>query len=165
MDDTESVDYSDYEFQQLNFQLAYDTSSGDSDNPAAAVVQNTDVLGDQGGLSNDEVAELVYSKLVAYIEWDDEVGDQDVATFAEARGVFGTDLQSENLIATNQDQDRDPTLEDNTGGATTGFSTFFKDQASPEIFDFFAVTGTAPFDDTTGPGGAAGHPVFSSEKA
>lgn len=170
MESDHGSDYSDYEFQQIHSTLQIGGSTADG-NVGLAVADEFEVLGAQGGLSNDEVAELVYAEVQYTLDVDDETGDQNVGTFLEGRGVFGSDLDVENFFqfdgtATTQTGD-DIRVLDNSGdnAVSDGVDLFSNDQSSPEVFQRFASIAGVPFDDqTNGPGGTGGGYVFHESK-
>jgi len=167
----DSVDYSDFEFEQVSHQLRVDQSAYGGTNIGVGVVDDVEVLGAQAGLSNDEVAEVVYHELTATLEFDDEIGDQDVGTFSEARGAFGVDLSGQNLINNTvpvRNEDGDDVVIGNSGnGDATGPGTDSKifQTSQPEVFQMWRTMGAPPGDDETGgPGTGAFTDQFQRER-
>lgn len=168
------VDYSDYEYQQANFRLRVDQSAYGGTNIGLSVKDEIDVLAGQGGLANNEIAELVAMELTATIEVDLETGDQSFPSQLELRGSFGTDLDEQNFtdagsVTKLEVGSNDAILlEDSGDGDATNLNAFETDtstQSSPEVFQFFRASGAVSFiDSASGPGGASSTGQFYNFK-
>lgn len=167
MSGSADVDYSDFEYQQIEAQFSI---TGDGSNDAATVdgLARYDVLEAVGGLDNNEVAELVGYRLQVGLEVEDsaEDGDQDVGSSIEFRGTFGANLDgTTDAISSNELGERniETVFFNSTGGTNANISG--TSVARDEIFDHYRVTGTFPFDDqTNGPGGGGSLPTLQLEE-
>jgi hypothetical protein len=158
----EGVDYSDFVSQMVVIETGLDATGQGARIRAA---HNVEPLEGQGGLSANEVAELVYLETSAQVEWDDETNDQNVATQGEYRGAVGV-----NLPAT------DSAFPARTQVEGTGEIISTQNGDEPDIVRQYSLTdnaylqqfmayATAPFDDqTSGPGGSGSNEGFYAEK-
>jgi hypothetical protein len=110
-----------------------------------------------GGLSNNEVAELVYLEVQAILEPETEFADQNVAGNTEVRGVVGINLpKTRSAFPNDFPVQSDGTVIENNG---------FVDRPNPfrastltddAYLQQFQVENVPPFDDeTNGPGGGS----------
>jgi hypothetical protein len=91
-----SMDYSDFEYQQLELEAQTNPSEGNVD-----WLFTFEPLEGIGSLANNEVAELVYHQLQATVEWEPESGSGSSADDAEFRGFFGANFNSPDAIFQN----------------------------------------------------------------
>lgn len=157
MTDNGMIDYSEYEYQHVDLsariQEPYETP-----NARVAFGANIDPLGGVGGLSTNEVAELVYFELQARIEYETEEGDQTQSSAVEHRGIFGANLPVGAGIPADPDvsgftttRELEPTDARDGQDATLEVSQTTDDR----IFQHFLSDGTIPFDGADGGGGNA----------
>jgi hypothetical protein len=163
-----SMDYSDFKYQQIGAGAAQEANT-DSDTAFSFAIAY-DVLDDNGGLEQNEVAELVSFRLFADLDIEDEQADQDVGTTVECRGAFGANVNSRRDIP-----------DSNAPGGTEAKNTEIlrvinqseadvaarpgKSQVKDEVFSFYQTRAALPFDDqTNGPGGGAAFQPFTREK-
>lgn len=158
------TDYSDFEFQQLQYEL---TATPDGSNSNVNVQAGVDVepLQGQAGLDNNEVAELVYYSISANIEPEDEEDDQNAATATELRGTFGINLpKSQDGLVGNAPQTEGDVFF--SRGATDDSGMDVKVLSEDRILDTFQCRAGLPFDDeANGTGGTFSHDGFYTEKA
>jgi len=83
------TDYADYDYQVLRVEDKATNNSGSVNEQFLTTIEPLEAI---GGLSNNEVAELVYMEVQATIEPEDESESQGVATIAEYRGVIGANI-------------------------------------------------------------------------
>jgi hypothetical protein len=91
MNGSGETDYSDFEYEQIQFGHGIEPDGSDS-NLAYEDHIDFDPLGQAGGLDNNEVAEIVYHELHVSLEFEDADVNQSIATDGEVRGVFGANL-------------------------------------------------------------------------
>lgn len=166
MDADDVTDYSDFEYQQFSSRLQVNESADATggSNPGVEGLLTFEPLGKIGGLDNNEVAELVYHELSAAVEWEDETGDQNVATFAEGRGVFGVNLNSANSFPA-KNQTVEGEILEATDHDPDNSNVFFKDLNDDRILQLWQTYSSAPFDDAGGgTGGAGAADQFHAEK-
>jgi len=164
-----STDYSDFEYQQIDSVLLINEGQDNTGDENARVLSVTSVepLLGRGGLDNNEVAELVYMQTSAYIEIEDDSGDQDVGTAAEGRGTVGINLpNSTDAFVQDEGQFVDGNIVGEVrnvdeGNVTVGTSVV-SDNRILQLFDTHA---TYPFDDaSSGPGGGGSQEGYTAEK-
>jgi hypothetical protein len=132
------VDYSDFEYQFITSEIKLNIDDG-------LFQVSTEPLGQIGGLSNNEVAELVYHEVQISVEPEDEVADQDVATAIDLRALFGA-----NLPDTGGKQIFNQGIEANSPSQNA--QGFVEDR----VFQACQDRGVFPFDDeASGPGGGS----------
>jgi len=146
---TASTDYADFEYQQMT--VAQRLNAADNQ-PAASgtVIANFDVLGDVGGLANNEVAELVYFALELGFDGADSAiaGDQDVGGTIFVQGSLGSNITEQALpLSGNFSQ---PDQADN--GQTQQLS-----KSDDAIFEDYTMEASLPFDDETNGTGGGGY--------
>jgi len=166
MSGSTDADYSDYQYQTIVAEPILspeDTGNGDR----VAEQFRWEPLEDRGGLSVNEVAELVYLETYAAIEFDTEQADQNVASQGEIRGVAGINLPAEfSAFPARGTVDGDNTVielpQDQPGtSATDNFPSI----SDPAYLQMFAAYGHIPFDDQAGgPGGAGSVESFHGTK-
>jgi hypothetical protein len=152
--ETDVIDYSDFQVQHVHSEVNVG-AGGDNTNQNVTGLSAFDPLEDVGGLSNAEVAELVYLEVGTCLEYEDETADQNVATAMEHRGVVGANLREDvsELIRNSNSagtaavvDSNDPNNSDAATKSKTDNGTFLQ----------FQHVGGLPFDDeTNGPGGSA----------
>lgn len=170
MDD--STDYSDFEYEQITAALEVTGDDAETTNPNAYAVHTFNPLDDIGGLDNNEVAELVYLEVNAYLEFEDEGADQNVATTGETRGVVGINLSTgsrADFLNSNigaEQTDGQAEIVDTFNNTTDGqIAVANSTKSEDRILQLFSANGGQPFDDqTNGPGGSGSHDGFRAEK-
>lgn len=147
----EDTDYASFEYQQ--FSLEHTADVGTTNNPLTDVVFGIEPLQSLGGLANNEVAELVAHRLTVSLEAEseqDQAGDSSI----EARGFFGANFNSDEIIIRNSEN----TIEVlDSGGDTLDAATQGGVRDRDEIFEVYQVHGSTPFSDPadgTGGGGS-----------
>jgi len=151
----DEVDYSDFAVQMVTLEPQMIPPLQQGANIKRVI--NIEPLKGRGGLSNNEVAELVYLETAAYIEPETELGDQDVASTTELRGVVGVNLPADR---SGLPRGSTATLDEQ--------ADFYETQAVDDTafqggsitdnayFQHFKTQGIIPFDDEAGgPGGGA----------
>jgi len=162
MDDM-GVDYSDFEYQQFQFQTLYEGAGADTTNPNIKAQFGVEPLEGQGGLDVNEVAELVYHKLTFGVEIEDESGDQDVATTGEMRGVFGANLPASNDLFISNGPSIEGQLIQAAGNTSEDNARLIgKNQSEDRVFDEYKQTTGFPADDATNGPGSNGATGFRS---
>jgi len=144
-------DYSEYEYQQFNIEHS---TGRPPTNPLGDIVYQFDPLQEFGGLDNNEVAELVYSEIQVGLETEEEQADQTAASSIEARGFFGANFNSTNILITN---DENTVQVVDSSGQNLLIGQNGGTRSRDEIFTVYQVHGTQPFDgiaDGTGGGGS-----------
>jgi hypothetical protein len=143
-------DYAEFEYQVFNIEHS---TGRPPTNPLGDIVYNFDPIQEFGGLDNNEVAELVYSEIQVGLETEEEQGDQTAASSIEARGFFGANLDSTNVLIQNSENTVDVV---DTNGQNLLVGQNGGTRSRDEIFQPYQVHGTQPFDgiaDGTGGGG------------
>lgn len=157
------AEYADFEVQEFALLNEVTPGTDGDNNPNQRVLAEFEPLEDRGGLSANEVAELVYLETIAYIEIEDENADQDVGTTGESRGYIGLNSQGdpESLNSSAADggnitiQFTDQDVKDVKGKTVT-------DQGRLQPY---ALERGLPFDDqTNGPGGNSSGDTFHAQK-
>lgn len=148
MDGT-GTDYSDFQVQQVAIEQQLQPSGQGARTFDKFTVEPLEGV---GGLSTNEVAELVYLEVQAGIEYDTEVDDQNVGSQTEFRGVVGVNLPATGSTFTTRTNVRVDTENIETQNATNnnrgGTAT---DNARLAHFQTFSGV---PFDTGGGPGGS-----------
>lgn len=156
------TDYSDFEYQQIRCQNVIPDSASDGTNVLGKV--DIDVLEEQGGLSTNEVAELVYIETETYIEQETDSGllGSTSESMCEVRGVVGSDIGEPDLFqSSGEDQQGDIIAGTASGGTQAAYQT---QSVSSAFHGFAATAGTAFTNDTVGAGGSfSGTPVNKSK--
>lgn len=161
------TDYSDFQIQTINANVFANSNPSSGGSTKVRAHNRVEPLEDRGGLDQNEEAELVYWKLHASLEFEDEAGDQDVGTAAEYRGQFGANFaaQEEEFVDVNAaggiGGDDTTISEENTGNGGTNSET----KTDNSIFGHWRAVGGLPFDDeTNGPGGSANSNVYQEDR-
>lgn len=159
MSDDSSIDYSDFEYQQTSFAVNLDADDV-SGSPAEAIVQqDVDVLGGIGGLDNNEIAELAWLELVANIEHDQDIADQDVGSESSFAFALGANLPEGNKALPGRGPSLDRTVVSTTNVTEAGVTAQDSRTTSEDrIFALGRYTKIPAFDDEAngvGGGGAA----------
>lgn len=152
-------EYADFEHQEAGLFQSTGTFDG---NPNTQSVAEFDPLEDVGGLSANEVAELVYMEVLATLEFEDENGDQNVATTAEIRGYVGANLNSPEQSTNSQDNVSTRQVSGNVGGVQLSGSSI-TESGKFQIYGF-AGAGLPSDDQTNGAGGNGGGHHFYAKK-
>jgi len=159
----EATDYSDFKFQ--HFSAANRIRNPDG-NARQRVLFETEPLEGEGGLEQNEVAELVYLEAQFGLEYEDGDSDQNVGTFFEHRGTVGANLPASNNagidIDSNNPDSEGQLIETGGDGFVSGTDSFTRQVSKVEdrIFLQLRCAGGPPFDDqNTGPGGNANAPT------
>lgn len=148
-----AADYSDYAYQQVNFQTTVDQNDINGQDCNIRVQHEVEPLAGRGGLAQNEVAELVYFRLEARAADFSEDGDQDVGSHVVVFGTFGANLGATAEELNPADRGSATVFERNNM-ASNGGNTATKSDVDDRVFARFAHTSTPPFDDqTNGPGG------------
>jgi len=161
----EGSDYSDFEYQFVHAATSI-RGIGSDTNVGQGSLNRFDVLEGNGGLNNNEVAELVYYELQASTEFEDENVDQDVATSLQMRGTFGANLPNSGLAGIHPPagQIEDGEVFEESGDASTRVA-FRREKVDNRIFQIFSANQGVPFDDgTNGPGGSSSFNTFEAER-
>lgn len=155
--DDREVDYSSYEFQQSEFKISAEDvrTEGAGENVSAYIQQ--DPLEPSGGLDQNEVAELVAIHRSISVEPDnfEDLSPRTQGNF-EFRGVFGNDLTAEAdqlFPAGGINNVGNGEVYDQTSDWAT-FELFNKGQTNAAIFDHFALTQGAGFEEPADGSGA-----------
>jgi hypothetical protein len=169
MGDGADVDYSDFEYQQIDVALRVQPTSSGS-NQQAAVVYDIEPLGDIGGLANNEVAELAYMETYAGMEFEDENDDQNVGTAGECRGAVGINLPASDEAFPSDAQQSNPkqaqsTLIQTQNTTESELNANSSVSSDDRFLQLYRAREYPPFDDeTTGPGGGGSHDQFFAVK-
>lgn len=165
MDDENGMaDYSDFEMQMVTANVDVDPDTAGT-SPRIQALTEIDPLAGIGGLSSNEVAELVYLETSAYIESDDEVADQDVGTFAEYRGAIGVNLPAENEAFPASSNIEGDTTIISTDAALEPFEAQAVSIADNAYLQQYEATHVPPFDDeANGLGGGSASESYYAEK-
>jgi len=161
MDTTDVVDYSDFRFQQV--QSAVNKIGSISDYNVTGL-NSVEPLEGGGQLANNEVAELVASKIITYIEFEPEAEDHGDDSFAEARGVFGANLPaSADALISDGPNVSDGQFAQITDGSESDFEIRSRSQVEDRIFDHFANVALPQYEAAgTGTGGGGATNVYES---
>lgn len=157
------TDYGEFKYDQFIHEVTGKNQSGGALNLDSAA--NAEPLQGQGGLDNNEVAELVYAELFVHVEHDDETGDQDAASDSEFRGTFGANLQEsgQSLLGGTDPGWNGTELNENDGSFIRTPAGRY--QTEDNVFQVFQANGALPSDDSTnGPGSNGGSNVVQYEK-
>jgi len=147
MDGHEAVtDYSDFEFQQAQFEV-FGNPDGSNSNTNLQAGIDLEVLEDKGGLDNNEVAELVYLKIVAGIEPEDENGSQGVSSSVELRGTFGINLPKSQAGQVGNGTEKLDNDSIYMMRGLTDTDNRVRHRAENRVLDHFEVRAGLPFDD------------------
>lgn len=161
------TDYSDYETQiaHLEFVGNIDDTQDRPRSGQKSVAHLIEPLDGVGGLSQNEVAELMYLETSAYIETEDEFNDQNTKASLEHRGAVGINLP-ERKAALPRDfgvPNETSVIDSETDMTADAFrSQTQTDNAYLQHYETYSGIG---FDDeTNGPGGAYTGDHFHAEK-
>lgn len=141
----DETDYSSFEYQQASVSAAM-TPTTTSTNPNVRYLTELDVLGDIGGLANNEVAELVYHEVQVTIEPEPEAlpdVDQTVSTAVEHRGILGANIGSGDGL------DQFANRVDGEATSTTGgpkADVFAESASEDRVFQLYSASAIPPFD-------------------
>lgn len=169
--DFTGTDYSDFEYQFVDIDFGL-TPSADTTNIGAEAVYTIEPLQFAGGLSQNEVAELVYLETYAGIELEDEAGNQQVATTAETRGAVGINLPNSqdafiSKVQTSTGDPVDASVEvvgtNNGVNAEDDIRPLSSVRTDERFLQAYRAKFSPPFDDT-GPGGSGSHDHFHDKK-
>lgn len=155
------TEYADFRHQLLELEHGHTTGTGQLD---STIVADVDPLADQGGLTPEEIAELVYFDMEVSFEFESEVGEQGLATSTEARGFFGSNLPStvDAFPATNATTNQFQVTDLVTNGTDTNVSG--RSDTDDRYFELFRIEGAPPFDNPqNGYGGGQASPYWESE--
>jgi hypothetical protein len=145
------TDYSDFEYQQINFEHRNDSPETSATNSNSRVKVDYDPLESKAGLDIDEVAELVYFELHADLEFEHETDSQGLPSYCELRGSFGTNLGELDEVANGDNEKNkdgpDVTVLDTFGGGFDRVITKGQTISRPEVFQMFRATGEGGFAD------------------
>jgi hypothetical protein len=124
---------------------------------------NWNPLAQIGGLSNNEVAELVYAQIFAATEHEGNEGSQTGAADSEVRGVYGANFQSvDRLFAASNESLQITDEEVNDGQLDSVGSDQINDH---RIFGIFNAYGALPhFDSATGHASNGANPTTTYER-
>lgn len=154
------VDYSSYEYQQV--QLQVDAQNVPNGNINIDGFANQSVLETRGGLDTNEVAELVAIHRSVHIEPDDYDEDSPISPGGyEFRGVFGNDLEGEAEQFITPPAVGSDGITDVNGMAEnqTSADSFGNNQSA--VFDFWDLQFGAPFaSDAAGNAGGGSYNVL-----
>lgn len=139
-DDGTDMDYSDFEYETFSIEHA---GNGDPNLNVARAFQ-WEPLQQIGGLDVNEVAELVYMEISAAIEYEDEDGDQNLASDAELRGVIGANLDGVNDLHAHSNSRLQVVDEDEVNGTLAGQGGLSDLKNESRIFAPFNAYGSAP---------------------
>jgi len=158
-------DYSDYEYQWTHASVV---KAGPPANSNQVVFFEIEPLAGIGGLSVNEVAELVYLNVEAVIETEEDTGDQDVASSTEFRGVLGINTQSGEFLTSGTTSaviGGNASLDEDASSAPADVVNFgMNNQVRDEFLDSFQIAGGPGFDDeTNGPGGNQSSNLYQRE--
>jgi len=154
-----STDYSDFEYQQLQFTLGAEAANG-----AGAVTSQAALgvspLDDIGGLANNEVVELVAYRITVAVNPNDPAiaGDQNVGGGTYFQGAFGANADDTDVLP-----DEFDFLTTNVGPDNTAQT--IQSASRDEIFELFQGSFSLAFDDeTNGLGGGQDSVLYSEER-
>jgi hypothetical protein len=166
-----SIDYSDFEYQVVSLENRI-SSVLDTTNPSVDTVFSIEPLQFAGGLSQNEVAELVYLETYVGLETEDEGGAQTAATTAEARGAIGINFpNSQDAFVSKVQQQTNP--QDANSAvirASTGVdieddvNALSSIRTDERFLQFYRAMQGPAFDDDTGAGGSQTHDHFRAQK-
>lgn len=165
-DGMDTVDYSDFEYQQTTFAVEHDENNFTSGSVASQVQQEIGVLESIGGLDNNEVAELVYVEVDATIRHDLAGPDQDVGSETILRFAFGANFPvgTQFLPRSNSQQGPSQTINSVGGINEAGVIEEGSDVSEDRIFVRGEMNKVPAFDDVDGPGGGAGSAPYVKER-
>ena len=143
------TDYADFEYQQVTVEQRLEPAPNQPGSTSLAIV-NFDVLGDVGGLDNNEVAELVYFSLELGFDGADSAiaGDQNVGGTIFVEGSLGSNITDE-ALPTSGNQVA-PAQRDNA--QTLGY-----EKSDDAIFEDYMMEASLPFDDEANGTGGGGY--------
>lgn len=161
MDTNKSTDYSDFSYQQIRVRVAPGNSASAVESVIEAVA-SVEPLQGQGGLANNEVAELVSHRLdVEFYSADYAgAGDQNVSAGMYLSGAFGANADREDLIPENLEQAGETSIIDNDTTGTITNPVTLQNVTEGRIFEIFQSSASLGFDDGTN--GLGGSPSSSS---
>lgn len=167
------VDYGDFEYETYSAQIVVNENNDSTGDTSAGgfVLVEFDPLKGSGGLDTNQVAELVYLETYAFLEFEDETGDQNVGTSAEFRGCVGINLpaSSQAFIDNNDNNPQNP-----VEGTVISTQDIAEDNVLAEgasavddrRLQIFKAAGGPPFDDQgNGIGGNVYTTDWHSEKS
>lgn len=160
------ADYADFEYQHEKLGLGIDGTVTQSGNINFAAQAEIEPLAEAAGLDNNEVAELVFLAVHAYVEPESEAADQNVASATELRGVVGINLPADNTAELDNRTSGGSIEEyDAAGDAVEGGSrTSLAGTVDDRLLEPFATISGPPFDDeANGLGGSVTSDAYQSE--
>jgi hypothetical protein len=152
--DSADTDYSSFENQFVAFEHVMEDVTG---NARAKTGVEFEPLQGNGGLNQNEIAELVYYQIQVSLEFEDEeAGDQDVGTASEFRGTLGINLPVDQAFI-DSDGVLNQTVESDPEGTTRNCTqrAILQEGVEERILQHYLARGAPPFDDASGPGGAS----------
>jgi hypothetical protein len=159
--DGDMTDYSDYRTQMAIVELPVEVeTAGDQDGRVSFSIEP---LSSVGGLSNNEVAELVYLETEVAVEIEDDEADQDVGTVIEHRGAVGVNLpasDSGGFVRNTSTPSPERTVIDEPQDASYALATSSSTVSDNKFLQQYMTYTGPPFDDETNGlgGGFSGQP-------
>lgn len=162
------IDYSDFQTQMVRAFAFYEPSAPTSPPERDGIIglHTIEPLAGIGGLSNNEVAELMYLQVDATLDARDDIDDQNLATTVDLSGVVGINLNSQNDFVRSSTTRGNSEILEQVGSVSipTGAvgSPTVTDNDRLEMFEAFMGP---PFDDQSGgTGGSYVTVPYHSEK-
>ena len=146
------ADYSDYKYQHFQTEV---TATNPNNNPQVTGVVNFDPVSTEGGLEQNEVAELVYYDLDVSIEYEKEASAATKASFIEQRGILGANLPLDEDFSLSRGQNNTDTNEVDVRASDSGINVDGQTLTDDRIFQLFQTRAGAAFESTDG--GSSGH--------
>lgn len=161
----EDRDWSDYRYQTVQIQHL-DNSQGSTTTGRSETEISLNPLEPVGGLANNEVAELVYLETIVALEFEDETGDQNVATTVEFRGSIGANTSGTGDVLADGANEfgRGEVIETDTVSASD-VQVIGNSRVDSGVLQIFSIYGGPPFDDQgNGLGGNIFTNLFHAQK-